>query len=97
MGGIANLARCVTRQAATSALLVRYRIFEDFVRRLAGKMPRTDPDGSTSRGTAAFGSIFFFRVLLNPAEKNINRQRNKRESYKRVDRHGFIHQFSRSS
>ncbi|QCL99525.1 hypothetical protein CFBP6624_04815 [Agrobacterium tumefaciens] len=58
--------------------------------------PRIGRKGSSPHGILAFGSIVFFRVLLDPAEKNINGQRNERECYKRVD-HGFIHHFYRSS
>ncbi|CUW86184.1 hypothetical protein AGR2A_Cc110004 [Agrobacterium genomosp. 2 str. CFBP 5494] len=41
--------------------------------------------GSPPHGILVFGNIWFFRILLDPAEKNVNRQRNKRECNKRVE------------
>ncbi|TRB02708.1 hypothetical protein EXN68_03290 [Rhizobium rhizogenes] len=84
------------RRPSRLALSRRGWLRERLVGGYWGEKLRTDDKGSPPHGVLAFRSIAFFRVLLDPTEENINRQRNKRECYKRVD-HGFIHYFYRSS
>jgi hypothetical protein len=95
-GAVAQFARHVAAQAVKAGIVASGMAQREFCWGLLGEKLRTDDKGSSPHGVLAFRSIAFFRVLLDPTEENINRQRNKRECYKRVD-HGFIHYFYRSS
>ncbi|PZP45056.1 MAG: hypothetical protein DI595_19370 [Agrobacterium fabrum] len=94
-GAGACSVRCFATQPVKLTLLLCCRS-SGSCRGTSGESRGPIAKGSPPHGILAFGSIAFFRVLLDPAKKNINRQRNKRECYKRVD-HGFIHYFYRSS